>query len=629
MNKLKYFVIPFFLLLILQLIFISNYWENLEAKAKDLLFMIRGDRLTSENVVIVNIGDDTFNSLGVQWPFPREYHAQVIENLERAGAAEIVFDIEFVEKSNTTSDSILAKTIGKYDNITLAGKIISQLDTRSTKTQILPPMSIFMKSRNSWGTVNISPDNDGFVREYELFQIVGSTSKYSLGAMAVASFKDNQNFNDLIIDGKKYLQISDYLIPKNSKKTALLNYYGPAMTFPYYEFADVLDSSDFDIPFLDLDLFEDLASKGVFKDKIVLVGVSAAEFHDSHPTPYFSKSRQLTPGVEIHATFIDNILMRNHLTYFPYVFLLFVFFILTFALFIINVNIRPTISIIYNSVLMIAYFGAVFYFFCNKNLLFPVLEIPAIILLSYIIGLVFQYIKSIQEKFFIKKAFGQYIAPSLVEELINDPKKLEYGGSLKEISVLFSDIVSFTAYTESHSPKETVEMLREYLTAMVEVIKNNKGTLDKFVGDEIVALFGAPVEMEDHAYWAAKTALEMRYRMQELQDEWKRVNKDPFEIGIGVNSGQVTVGNLGSEQIFDYTAIGDNMNAGARIEALTRDYKTKYNILLSESTRKLVEDDFEMEYIDDAMVKGKSVAIKVYQLLAMKSAASDIDLKKK
>ncbi len=618
MKRIKYFI-PAIIFVILQLIFVSNYWTGLELKAKDLLFQIRGEIKTSGNVVIVNIGDDTFNSLGIQWPFPREYHARVIDNLERAGAAKIIFDIEFVEESNAESDSILASTIAKYDNITLAGKVITQITGKTKKTQVLAPISSLLRANANWGTVNISADNDGFVREYELFQKIGKTNKYSLGAIAVASFKNRDNYLEDIINGEKYLQISDYLIPKKRNKTALINYYGPARTFPYYEYADVLDSEDFDIPFLDLDSFNDLMNKGVFKDKIVIVGVSAVEFHDSHPTPFFSENRALTPGVEIHATFIDNVLMREHLSEFPYIKLIFIFLFLTFILFLININIRPTISIIYNSLLFFSYFGVVFYLFNTENMLLPVLEIPATIIVVYVIGLVFQYIKSTKEKFFIKKAFGRYIAPSLVEELIKDPKKLEYGGSLKNISVLYSDIVSFTSYTETHSPKETVELLREYLTAMVEVVKDNKGTLDKFVGDEIVALFGAPVELEDHAYWAAKTALEMRYKMQELQEKWKKNNRDPFEIGIGINSGEVTVGNLGSEQIFDYTAIGDNMNAGARIEALTRNYKTENNILISESTKILIEDKFEVEYVDDAMVKGKSKPIKVYQLLAMKT----------
>ncbi|MFO7896499.1 MAG: adenylate/guanylate cyclase domain-containing protein, partial [Candidatus Cloacimonadales bacterium] len=507
MKNLK-FLLPILLFVILQIIFISDYWISLEHKAQDFLFQIRGTQEVSGNVVIVNIGDDTFNSLGIQWPFPREYHAQLVENLERAGAAEIVFDIEFVEKSNPVSDSIFAATLAKYDNITLAGKIITQQSARTRKVQILPPLDKFLRARNSWGTVNISSDIDGFVRKYELFQPVNRTNKYSLGAAAIASFKSTEDFQNQFEDGRKYLQIADYLIPKFSAKSALLNYYGPAETFAYYEYADVLDSADFEIPFLDLDLFETMAKENVFKDKIVLIGVSAVEFHDSHPTPFFSQSKQLTPGVEIHATFIDNVLMRNHLRHYPYTILLIVFFLTTFILFLININIRPTISILYNSVLLIAYFITTYFLFADNNLLLPVLEIPTIIIVVYIIGLIFQYVKSIQEKFFIKKAFGQYIAPELVDELLSDPKKLEYGGSLKDISVLYSDIVSFTSYTESHSPKETVDLLREYLTAMVEVIKNNRGTLDKFVGDEIVALFGAPLEMDDHAYWACKAALE-------------------------------------------------------------------------------------------------------------------------
>jgi adenylate cyclase len=618
MQKFK-FLLPILIFVILQLIFISDYWLNLEHKAQDMLFQIRGKSEVSENVVIVNIGDDTFSSLGIQWPFPREYHAALVENLQRAGAAEIVFDIEFVEKSNALSDSIFAATLAKYHNITLAGKIITQHDARSRKVQILPPLDKFLRGRNSWGTVNISADLDGFVRKYELFQPVNKTNKYSLGAMSVASFVSPKNFQDQFVDGKEYLQIADYLIPKFSHKSALLNYYGPAETFSYYEYADVLDSADFEIPFLDLDLFEEMLAKNIFKDKIVLIGVSAVEFHDSHPTPFFSQTKQLTPGVEIHATFIDNVLLRNHLKHYPYIILLRVFFFTTIILFFININIRPTISILYNSVLLIAYFGVAYFLFRDHNLLLPILEIPAIIIIVYIIGLVFQYIKSIQEKFFIKKAFGQYIAPELVDELLSDPKKLEYGGSLKDISVLYSDIVSFTSYTESHSPKETVDLLREYLTAMVEVIKNNRGTLDKFVGDEIVALFGAPLEMEDHAYWACKAALEMRYRMQELQNKWQKEGKDIFEIGIGINSGLVTVGNLGSEQIFDYTAIGDNMNAGARIEALTRSYKTENNIIISESTNESVSDKFVSEYVDDAMVKGKAKSIKVFQLIREKN----------
>ena len=619
MKKLKYLLVPIILFILMQAIFITNYWKDLEAKAKDLLFTIRGTKPVSSNVVIVEIGDDSFNSLNIQWPFPREYHAKIVENLERAGAAEIVFDIEFTEESNPKSDSIFAETLNKYDNIVLAGKIVTKLTNRSKKQQILPPISKYLLKNNCWGAVNISADNDGFVREYELYQEVGKTKKYSLGAVTMAAFKSGKRYKDEFENDTNYLQISDYFIPKSSKRSTILNYYGPAGTFKTYEYADVLDSKDFELPFLDLDLFEDFIQNGVFKDKIVLIGVSADEFHDSHPTPFFSSSKQLTPGVEIHATFIDNVLMRNHIKNISYLILIVIFFLITIILFYIDTKISPNISIIFNTLLLIGFLATCYYFFISKNLVLPILEIPLIIFVTYIVGLVFQYIKSIKDKFFIKKAFGHYIAPELVDELIKDPKKLEYGGSQKDISVLYSDIVSFTSYTETHSPKETVDLLREYLTAMVEVIKDNKGTLDKFVGDEIVALFGAPVDLEEHAFWAAKTAIEMRYRMNELHEKWRKENKDPFEIGIGINSGMVTVGNLGSEQIFDYTAIGDNMNAGARIEALTRNYETLNNILISSSTNDLIEDKFETKFIADAMVKGKEKAIAVYEIIKEKT----------
>jgi adenylate cyclase len=184
--------------------------------------------------------------------------------------------------------------------------------------------------------------------------------------------------------------------------------------------------------------------------------------------------------------------------------------------------------------------------------------------------------------------------------------------------VLFSDVVSFTPYTESHSTRETVELLREHLTAMVDVISRNKGFLDKFVGDEIVAIFGAPVEIENHAYWACKAAFEMRQKLTELQAKWVAENRDPVEIGIGLNSGQAVVGNLGSEQIFDYTGIGDTINAGARIEGLTRNYKTKNNIIISESTYELAKDKIIANFIDETKVKGKEKTINIYDLIGLK-----------
>lgn len=595
-----------------------SFWENLEYKARDLLFMFRGNLPVGNEVVIVNIGDNTFSSLNRQWPFPREYYAKLIENLEEAGAKQIVFDIEFTEKSNPQSDKILAETAAKFDNVIFAGKLIREIENNFVKQQLLPPIKEITKRGLKWGTVNISNDNDGFVRRYELFQKRGNKEQYSIGVVSVASLLHPSEWKEGIKNSFRNFRIWEKNVPKVSGKSCLLNYFGPPRTFPYFDFADVLDDSTFQLPFLDLNRFEEFKKSGVFKDKIVLVGIDAIEFHDTHNTPYFAVNNQLMPGVEIHANFIQMVLSEQFLKNFSEIKFFFIFIVITFFLFVINYKIKPSISIFFNVALIIANFMVAYHLFAYQRIFIPVLQLPVLIIVCYITGLIFQYIKAAQERKFIKSAFQQYISPELVNVLLKDPKKLEYGGEEKEISVLFSDIRSFTPYTESHNPKETVSILQEYLTAMVEVILRNRGTLDKFVGDAIVALFGTPVELDNHAYWACKAAFEMKQKLRELQRKWEKEHRDPFENGIGINSGTATVGNLGSEQIFDYTAIGDTINAGARLESLNKQYSTKNNIIISEATYEMAKDRIIVKFIDEVKVKGKTKTIKIYELLGMK-----------
>ncbi len=621
MKIIKYVIISFILFFIFRILFITNFWHNLEHKASDVFFMLRGEREISGDIVIIEIGDDTFSTLNERWPFPREYHAKLIENLEMAGASQIIFDIEFTERTNINSDSKLAATIAKYDNIILSGKLIRTQYNNSVREQLLSPISLLTQTGTKWGTVNISADPDGFVRRYELFQKRAKEIKLSIGAIAMAHHYKLDILSEDIENYPKFFKIGSNYIPKVTSKSALINYYGPARTFNTYDYADIIDDSTFTTDFekelgTNLDQYYQLA--GNFRNKIVLIGLTSVEFHDTHHMPFFSENNQLMPGVEIHANFIETVLRNDYLKQFPMIPYLLFIFIVTILLFIFNSLIRPTISVFINMVLIIGFIWFSYFLFSTKQTIIPILEIPVLIIVIYIVGLVLQYIQTVKERKFIKQAFGQYIAPELVEELIKDPKKLEYGGVQKEVTVLYSDIVSFTPYTESHTPKETVDILREYLTEMVNIITENKGTLDKFVGDEIVAMFGAPVDLKDHAYYACKTAMEMRHRMTELHEKWESENRDPFEIGIGINTGVVTVGNLGSEQIFDYTAIGDNMNAGARIESLTRDYETKNNIIISDSTYEQVIDKVEAKYIDDATVKGKKIVIRIHELLSIK-----------
>ncbi|HPR16654.1 MAG TPA: adenylate/guanylate cyclase domain-containing protein [Candidatus Cloacimonadota bacterium] len=619
----KFIFVPLIIFLIIEIFSLSSFWQSLEHKAQDIFFVLRGEREISENVVIVEIGDETFNTLNERWPFPREYHARLIENLERAGVKEIVFDIEFTESSQAEADELLAATAGKYKNILLAGKLIKTIYDSSTREQFLSPIQPFLQRNIKWGTVNITADEDGFVRKYDILQKRKDESKAAIGLLALADIYGIDTSGDRFRDFPGYFRLGDNYIPKIDKNSVLLNYFGQARHFPYYDYAAILDDSTFTTAFENqlkspLNEFDEILKKNELQNKIVLVGLTAVEFHDLHHTPFFSDDQKMTPGVEIHANFIEMVLQHDYLIKFSSWLFLLIILLFGIVIFIVNYHLKPSFSFVLNLLLILVYIGLAYYLFAGQNLLIPVLEIPVLIIISYITGLVFHYIKTARERKFIKQAFGQYIAPELVEELIKDPKKLEYGGKQLEITVLFSDIVSFTPYTESHSAKETVDILREYLTAMVEVITKNKGTLDKFMGDEIIALFGAPVPLEDHAYYACKAALEMRLKLNELQKKWAATRRDGFDTGIGLNSGPMIVGNLGSEQIFDYTAIGDNMNTGARIETLTRNYQTKNNILISESTYKLCSEKIIADFLDETTVKGKSQLIKIYELKGLK-----------
>mgnify|MGYP000944920290 FL=1 len=268
--------------------------------------------------------------------------------------------------------------------------------------------------------------------------------------------------------------------------------------------------------------------------------------------------------------------------------------------------------------LIVLNYGLAYLMFVRFSFLIPIAQTASLILLIYLTSLVSNYLSALKEKRFIRHAFQQYLAPELVSQLLQNPKSLKYGGDLQEISVLFSDIRSFTTYSENHTPQETVNILHEYLTEMVKVIIANQGILDKFVGDEVMALFGTPVPLANHALSACRTALQMREQLRKMQQAWQEARREPFEIGIGINTGLAVVGNLGSEQIFDYTAIGDTINLGARLEGLNKEYPTQNLIIISEFTLEKVKDYVNVNYLDEVKVKGKNKAVKIYELIGLK-----------
>ncbi len=619
MRRYRALFLPLIILIIVKIIFLFPVFDSLEFKAQDSLFQRRGTRSLSDDVVIIGIDDATFSALNISWPFPREYHAKLIENLSLAGAKLIVFDVEFTENSRPEADGLLADTAFYYDNVIFAGKIIKAITPRYPD-QLLTPIREIMAYEIPWGIVNMSSDTDNVIRKYDLFELHDDRPYYSIGVAALANTRLYQaDWEKHIHLGNKLLRVSDRNLPLQTQNKAAINYYGPAGTFTTISYASVIDDSTVAMPGyqgIEFDEYYDIAESGILQDKIVLIGATIDELHDKFPTPY---GGNWTPGVEIHANFIEMVRNDDYLTEFNSWLYLAIEFILLLLMWLVFRKFKPQLSALLLILLIVLQYILAYRIFVELSLLIPIVQTALILILVYIASLVCHYLDTMKEKRFIRSAFQQYMAPELVGELLKNPQKLSYGGSLQEISVLFSDIRSFTTYSENHTPEQTVNILKEYLTAMVDVIVANKGILDKFVGDEIMALFGTPIPLPDHALNACKVALQMRDKMTELQEAWAAEGKEGFEIGIGINTGQAVVGNLGSEQIFDYTAIGDTINLGARLESINKEYQTAKHIIISEFTLEHVQELVEVRYLDEVKVKGKNKAVKIYELLGLKN----------
>lgn len=624
-KRLHYVAVPLLVFLLGQLLFLTPIWEHVELKAYDNLFLLSGSRPVSNDIVIVEIDQNTYDSIeSASYPYPRDYHAHLVDNLFAAGACMVLFDIQFDVERDPQQDAALMNVCAAHKaDLVLAGKV--EIDQRGSHTmeRIIPPMKPLLWSGAPWGVVNIRNDGDGFVRRYTLFQRYSGQEYYSLGVVAMALLHNPpDSLQKAISHNPRSLTVRDSLgnvvlrLPKDGFNTSLIHYFGPAKTFtriPYYQ---VLDDSGFDISDFDLDAYENyILPENAVKDKIVLIGSTLEEDHDYFSTPFYS---ELMPGVEIHANFLEMCLKGDWLRRFSFWWMLVIELALLLAAYAVFSRVRPSITIIVTVAFAVVWALLTWWLFAHRSLVLPLFEAPLLMGVLYLITLIMHYVRTFREKKQIRSAFQQYMAPELVNELLKSPEHLQYGGRQQEISVLFSDIRSFTTYTESHEATETVAQLREYLTAMVDIIIKHCGILDKFVGDEIMALFGTPLPMQNHALAACRTALDMRRKLTEMQEAWVAAGKDPFEIGIGINTALVTVGNLGSEQIFDYTAIGDGINLGARLEALNKNYETQNKIIISEFTLEQIKDVAEVRYLDDVKVKGKNLSVKIYELIGLK-----------
>jgi adenylate cyclase len=461
---------------------------------------------------------------------------------------------------------------------------------------VLPTLLRFSTYAKTLAHINMNPDIDGTLR-WEMLAIEYQDDYYApIGLQAARLYRDVP-LEKMTLDFSGAVQVGDTVIPTDEFGRMLINYRGPNKTFPMYPISDLLDRT---LP------------AGAFKDKIVLIGATAIGIYDLRVTPFSTNMA----GIEKHASVVDNILKGDFLrrTLGLDIPLIFVFTLILGILI-------PRLGAKAGAALFLLVFAGyslfVYYLFASKGIWFSYIYPASALFFGYTSQTAYRFFTEERRARDIRKMFSSYVSKRIVDELIRDPSKAKLGGDRKEITVLFSDIRGFTNFSEKHQPEEVVSLLNEYLGAMTQIVFEHDGTLDKFVGDAIMALWGAPVGQPDHAERACRCAVDMITKLKELQNKWTAEGKYAIDIGIGINTGDMVVGNMGAEgKKMDYTVIGDNVNLGARLESLTRKYNN--HIIISEYTYGKVKDMVKVNELGSETVKGKEQPVVIYDLVGIK-----------
>ncbi len=642
--------------------------NRLELILSDFRFSSRVSPPPSDKVALVMIDEAALHELG-RWPWPRSVFAELVKALDEAGAKVVAFEMAFIEPDTRCSgdmmeslrraldahgvaapgvkeeisrleaaadtDAALARAIQESKSSVILSYLFHEraddlavdlsAEERAAQSarieasrfqithlpagKLRPPVPTcylpqpavpVLSQATPWaGFLQIWADADGGVRRATL-ALEHEGAYYPSLAVQAAWQYFGRPFSLGIYGGANEVEQIEIgkgrSVYTSERGEILINYLGGPGTFPRLSVADVIARR---IP------------KGALEGKIVLVGSAAKGLTRDLKTPMSS----FHPGVEIQATIIDNLVEGRVLerpSWFDLVdLLILVAMAAAGSLFLGRLGVVA--ELLLTVVAGAGYVGVNFWAFQQLGLplttLYPVLAL----VLAYLTLTLSRYLQERDQRQQIEGAFGRYVAPRVIEQMMSNPDQLKLGGEERLITVLFSDLSGFTAVSEKLTPSQMVELMCEYFEEMTARIYEQDGLLKEYVGDEIMAMFGAPLVQPDHAARACKAALAMHARLEQLADHWVSLGRPRLGARWGVNSGVVLVGNLGSSYRYSYGALGDNVNLGSRLEGLNGQYGTR--ILIGENTRELVGNDFLVREVDTVAVKGKAKGIRVFELL--------------
>ena len=568
----------------------GDWLKSLELKGYDFMMAhfprpMPGAEEGKGPVAVVAIDQESIEQLG-KWPWDRSLHGSMVDILDQAGARAIAIDILFSSTGIGEGDEALAGAMKRAGDVVLASSFSGWSTGGYEAVKVNLPLEIFQEAAAGIGFTNIPTDTDGVNRRVLLKETLGG---YSYPGFAVLPV--------VLESGQWSMEEVDSHVPVTADGEMFINFSPNFNTAtPAYSFLEVLEGK---------------FARDAFRQKVVFVGVTGGAKLDAFPTPISGKE-SLTPGLVIQARAAATIESEKFISAAPpWAGKVMVVLVgpLVLLLFLGRRMLVAVALVLAGMVLLVLAEGLAFR---TQGLWLPLMTPILAGLISVGGGLSYRYFTEVRKERQLKEVFGRYVSPDVLGELLEEPESASQRGRQLEASILFCDMYGFTTLAGSREPREVVELLNRFLSAVSHVIFEHGGTVDKFVGDEVMAIFGAPISSRDHALCACRAALDIQATLGKLE-----CGPDtPLRAGIGVNSGQVVVGSIGSEKRMDYTAVGDTVNIASRLEGLTREMDS--DIIIGADTYRLAGEAIDAGPLGAVRVKGKDEPIEVYGLTGMK-----------
>jgi adenylate cyclase len=593
-------------------------FELLELKALDLRFAVRGARAPTNAVTIVGIDERSLARYG-RWPWPRSRLAELVERLTAQGARTIAFDAVF-DQADAPNDAAFAAAMHASGRV-VVGEVLAfdeptppslpsvrELAVRDRgggvarlplATAFHGPIPALAAAAADAGHVNFLPDGDGGFRRVPLAIRLGDAVAPALSVAALRHWLGGRTgLLSMGGPGETRLVVGDHELPIDDSGELRIDFLGPTGTVPAVSALDVLEGR---------------VSRPAIDGKLVLIAPTAVGF-DSRPTPFSGAA----PGVEIHASVIDNLLVGRGLVRPPWL-------VPIEAAGIVALGGATGVLIWWRAfggaigaLALYAIYAAVSQLaFAFQGVVATIVYPFVVVIAGTIAGLGYQYATEARQRRWVRNAFERYVGGEVADLLAREPERLGLGGERRTLSILFTDIRGFSSITERMTPETLAELLTEHLGAQTSIVFRHEGFVDKYIGDAIMAFWGAPLDVPDHARRACLAALDIAAAMPALRARWHARGWPEIHIGVGVDTGDAVVGNFGSAERFSYTAISDHVNLASRLEGLNKEYGT--GILVSEHTRAAIGDEFVCREIDCVQVKGKAQPVTVYELLCRRA----------